>query len=173
MQLVVDNSRAINDIESIDHQLIATIQNGLPISDRPYAAVADQLHISEKEVISRISNLLGKGLIKRFGVVVRHHELGYKENAMIVWDIPDNQVHEIANKMKSHSFITLCYRRARQLPEWKYNLYCMIHGKSRDEVMFLLNEMLDNNNWYDLEYDVLFSKRRFKQRAANYIKNKV
>jgi siroheme decarboxylase len=171
MQLVIDNSKIKNNIDSIDQKLIALIQNGLPLSDRPYAEIADQLELSENEVIARISNLREKGLIKRFGVVVRHHELGYKENAMIVWDIPDDQVHDIANTIKSYSFITLCYRRARQLPEWHYNLYCMIHGKSRDEVMLLLNEMLDNNNWHDFDYDVLFSKRRFKQRAANYIKN--
>ncbi len=169
MQLVVDNSKNKNIIDSIDQRLIASIQNGLPISDRPYAEIANQLELSEKEVIDRISNLRETGFIKRFGVVVRHHELGYKENAMIVWDIPDNLVHSIADKIKSYPFITLCYRRARQLPEWQYNLYCMIHGKSRNEVMLLLNEMLNNNNWHNYTYDVLFSKRRFKQSAANYI----
>lgn len=171
MKLVVDNSEPEIAIDSIDQNLIASIQNGLPICKRPYAKIADQLELSENEVIDRISKLLDRGFIKRFGVVVRHHELGYKENAMIVWDIPDDQVQIIANKMKSYSFVTLCYRRARQLPEWRYNLYCMIHGKSRDEVMNLLNEMLDSNNWHSFEYDILFSKQRFKQRAANYILN--
>lgn len=171
MKLVVDNSKTIKEFDNIDQRLIASIQNGLPISDRPYAEIADQLKLSEEEVINRISDLLDQGLIKRFGVVVRHHELGYKENAMIVWNIPDGQVHNIANKIKSYSFITLCYRRARQLPEWQYNLYCMIHGKSRHEVTRLLDRMIDDHNFHDFEYEVLFSKQRFKQRAANYISN--
>ena len=112
---------------------------------------------------------MDKGLIKRFGVVVRHHELGYQENAMVVWDVPDEQVHEIANQIKPYPFITLCYRRSRQLPEWRYNLYCMIHGKSRINVMQLLEKMVSEHNWHGFPREVLFSKRRFKQRAANYM----
>ena len=171
MQLALDNNitKKISVLDSADQQLIATIQNGLPISDRPYAKIADQLGLSEEEIITRISNLLDKGLIKRFGVVVRHHELGYQDNAMIVWDVPDDHVHEVAHQIKSYSFITLCYRRSRQLPEWRYNLYCMIHGKSRINVMQHLEKMVNEYNWHDYPREVLFSKRRFKQRAANYL----
>lgn len=171
MQLVPENN--ITDNKSVldvaDQQLIAMIQNGLPISDRPYADIAEQLDSSEEEIIARISNLLDRGLIKRFGVVVRHHELGYKENAMIVWDIPEQEVSDVARQIKSNPFITLCYRRARQLPDWRYNLYCMIHGKSRINVMQYLEKMVNEYNWHDYPREVLFSKRRFKQRAANYL----
>ena len=151
-----------------DRELIACIQNGLPITERPYESIADKMGISEEEVFTRISNLKEQGLIKRFGVVVRHHELGYKENAMVVWDIPDQDVHRIGKIIRTYPFITLCYRRTRQLPEWPYNLYCMIHGKSRDNVLQLLQEMIDANQWQDIRREVLFSKRRFKQCAANY-----
>jgi len=159
----------ISVLDDADRQLIVTIQDGLTISERPYVKIAEQLGLSEEEIINRISNLLDKGLIKRFGVVVRHHELGYQENAMIVWNIPDEQVHEVAHQIRSYPFITLCYRRARHLPEWPYNLYCMIHAKSRINVMQHLEEILTEHNWQNYPREVLFSKRRFKQRAANYI----
>ncbi len=171
MQLALNNSitETIAVLEDTDHQLIALIQNGLQISDRPYAKIAEQIGISEKEIIKRITNLLDKGLIKRFGVVVRHHELGYRENAMIVWDVPDDLVYGVAHQIKSYPYITLCYRRTRQLPEWPYNLFCMIHGKSRDKVMHHLEKMVNAHDWHHYPREVLFSKRRFKQCAANYI----
>lgn len=171
MKLALDNNNAreISVLDDADQELIATIQNGLPISDRPYAKIAVQLGLSEEEVITRISILLDKGLIKRFGVVVRHHELGYQENAMIVWDVPDDQVRCVAEQIKAYPFITLCYRRARQLPEWPYNLYCMIHGKSRNKVMHHLEEMINAHDWHCYPHEILFSKQRFKQRAANYL----
>jgi len=171
MQLDVDNC-VVEDTGALDdanRQLIAMIQNGVPVTERPYEKIARQLGVSEDEIVTRIAALLDSGVIKRFGVVVRHHELGYRENAMVVWDVPDNQVHSIARQIKSYSFVTLCYRRARQLPEWPYNLFCMIHGKSRDQVMRYLEEMIDTHNWHDYPRDVLFSKRRFKQSAANYL----
>jgi siroheme decarboxylase len=158
-------------LDNIELQLIAEIQNGLPISNRPYEEISTKLGVSEDEVIDRISNLIDRGLFKRFGVVVHHHEVGYKENAMIVWDVPDEQVHDMGRIIKAYPFITLCYRRTRQLPEWPYNLYCMIHGKSRDNVMLLLQSMIEDHNWQTISKEVLFSKRRFKQRAANYISN--
>jgi siroheme decarboxylase len=156
-------------LDGIEQELIAIIQNGLPISNRPYAEISQQLSLTEDEVINRISDLKERGLFKRFGVVVRHHELGYRENAMIIWNVPDYQVQDIAKRIKSYPFITLCYRRARQLPEWPYNLYCMIHGKSRKNVMLLIQAMIDENHWQNIPQDVLFSKRRFKQTAANYM----
>lgn len=156
-------------LDSIDQELIACIQNGLPITVRPYAEISQRTGMSEEDIIDRIAQLKEKGLIKRFGVVVRHHELGYKENAMIVWNVPDDDVHTIGEKIKRFPFITLCYRRARQLPEWPYNLYCMIHGKSRDNVLQLLQDMIDKNQWQDIPREILFSKRRFKQCAANYL----
>ncbi len=156
-------------LDAVDKALIANIQNGLPITEKPYATIANEIGISEEEVFKRISNLKAQGLIKRFGVVVRHHELGYNENAMVVWDVSDQQVQLIGEKIKAYPFITLCYRRSRQPPEWPYNLYCMIHGKSRDDVMQLLQEMIDQNQWQAIPHEVLFSKRRFKQCAANYV----
>ena len=171
MQLALDNNITgkMSVLDDVDRQLIAMIQNGLPISDRPYAKIAEHIGITEEEIIDRISDLLDRGLIKRFGVVVRHHELGYRENAMIVWDVPDDQVHRVARQIRSYPFITLCYRRARQLPEWPYNLYCMIHGKSHDKVIHHIGNMVNAHNWHNYPREVLFSKRRFKQRGANYI----
>lgn len=170
MDLVNNNIYKINKYNnfsgSLDKQLIALLQDGLPLTDRPYGEIADQLGVSEATVIDRISILIKQGLIKRFGIIVKHHELGYKANAMVVWDIPDSQVHDIARQMKQYSFITLCYRRPRQLPQWPYNLFCMIHGMDRDNVMILLNTMILANSWEHYPHEILFSKRRFKQKGA-------
>ena len=76
-----------------------------------------------------------RGVIKRFGVVVRHRELGYRANAMCVWDVPDapdaGTVDALGEALAREPGVTLCYRRARALPEWPYNLFCMVHGRDR------------------------------------------
>jgi hypothetical protein len=63
----------------------------------------------------------------------------------------------------------LCYRRSRALPGWRYNLFCMIHGKSREAVLELRNALaarLELDRWPNA---VLFSCRRFKQQGARYL----
>lgn len=155
-------------VDEADRQLLAAIQHGLPLSSRPYAEIGACLGLSEQEVISRLQWLKEAGVIRRFGVVVRHHELGYAANAMVVWDVPDEQVTELGHCLAGFDFITLCYRRPRHLPQWRYNLYCMIHGKSREEVLTHLEWMVNHCGLQSLPHDVLFSRRRFKQRGAVY-----
>jgi DNA-binding Lrp family transcriptional regulator len=155
-------------VDDTDRRLLAAIQGGLPLVPRPYAAVAAGLGLAEGEVIARLARLQQSGVIRRFGVVVRHHELGYAANAMVVWDVPEEQVRELGRCLAGFDFITLCYRRPRRLPQWRYNLYCMIHGRDREEVRAHLEWMVNHCGLQSLPHAVLFSRRRFKQRGAVY-----
>lgn len=151
-----------------DQQLIEIIQEGMPLVARPYAAIGQQIGLSESEVIHRIQQLKATGKIKRFGIVVRHRKLGYRANAMVVWDIPDEQVAEMGQRFSQFNFVTLCYRRPRHLPDWRYNLFCMIHGHDRATVLTKLQYMIDTCGLEDIPHHILFSRRCFKQRGANY-----
>ncbi len=88
----------------------------------PFATIGAQLGMSEDEVLHRITQFQEAGIIKRLGVVVRHRELGYRANAMVVWDIPDDEVAEVGRCLSNFEFVTLCYRRPRRPPQWSYNL---------------------------------------------------
>jgi len=156
------------ELDETDQALITMIQTGLPLTPTPYADVAQKLQLSEEDVIQRIQRLNESDVVKRFGVVVRHHELGYKANAMTVWNIPDEIVSELGSCMGQFDFVTLCYRRPRRLPDWPYNLFTMIHGKDRDDVLANIELLAKRCNLDDTEHKVLFSTRRFKQRGAIY-----
>ena len=151
--------------------LIGAIQNGLPLVPRPFAEIGADIGLTGNEVIAGLSSLLEQGVIKRMGVVVRHFELGYRANAMVVWDIPDNQVGELGQRIGSFDFVTLCYRRPRLLPAWRYNLFTMIHGRYREEVLGLVAQLKEQCGLENVEHEVLFSCRRFKQCGAQYFAN--
>jgi DNA-binding Lrp family transcriptional regulator len=151
-----------------DQQLLAAIQCGLPITARPYAALSERLGISEDEVLERLANLKRQGLIKRLGVIVNHRQLGYRANAMVVWDIPDDAVKDIGARIGAFAFVNLCYRRPRHGTQWPYNLYCMIHGKSRETVLAQLQQLTEACELSAYARQILFSRRCFKQRGALY-----
>ncbi len=156
------------EIDPTDLALMRAIENGLPLVKRPYAEVGATLGLSESEAIQRIANLQQQQLIKRFGVVVRHRELGYKANAMVVWDIPDDQVSSCGHCLGQFSHVTLCYQRPRYLPDWPYNLFTMIHGRNREEVLGNVETIAHECGLHDAPREVLFSGKRFKQRGARY-----
>jgi len=153
-----------------DRELIAAIQDGLPLEKYPYAVIARQVGLSEARVIERIGQLCECGVIRRFGLVLSHRDLGYKANAMVVWDIPDGAVGEIGEKLAALDFVTLCYRRPRRLPDWPFNLFCMIHGRDRVTVEALAEEAAAAAGAADCPRGILFSTRQFKQRGARYAK---
>jgi len=155
-------------VDEADRRLLAAIAKGLPLAPRPFAEVGSRVGLSEREVIVRLERLKQSGVVRRFGVVVRHHEVGYGANAMVVWDAPDDQAPALGRCLAGFDFITLCYRRPRCLPAWRYNLYCMIHGKTREEVLSNLEWMVNRCGLQNLPYAVLFSRRRFKQCGALY-----
>ena len=106
------------------------------------------------------------GVISRFGVIVRHHELGYTANAMVAFDIPDALVTQAGNRIAAQPGITLCARRARSRPQWPYNVYCMIHGRSEENVVARIESLRDQCALADWPFAILFSTQRFKQQAA-------
>jgi DNA-binding Lrp family transcriptional regulator len=151
-----------------DLSLIGAIQSGLPLSPRPYAELAGRLGLDEAAVIERLRHLQDSGVIKRMGLVVRHHELGYGANAMVVWDVPNAEVAELGRCLSRFEFVTLCYRRPRQGKAWPYNLFCMIHGRDRGEVRAKVRQIVQCCGLEDIPHTLLFSVRRFKQRGAHY-----
>ncbi|MCP5368433.1 MAG: Lrp/AsnC family transcriptional regulator [Hyphomicrobiales bacterium] len=151
-----------------DRRLAAAIEDGLPLVERPYAEIGARAGLSEDEVIAGLARLRDLGVIKRFGVVVRHHELGYRANAMVVWDVPDDRVADLGNCFGKFDFVTLCYRRPRRLPDWPYNLFCMVHGRARETVLEQVEFLARSCGVTDLRHEVLFSGTRFKQRGARY-----
>jgi len=155
-------------IDDADRRLLAALEDGLPLVPQPYATVAQGLGLSEADVLARLHRLRSEGIISRFGLVVRHHELGYRANAMAVWNVPDGQVDDIGRRLSGYDFVTLCYRRPRRLPLWPYNLFCMVHGRDRDTVREQIARLNTEQHLDTHPHDVLFSRRRFKQRGARY-----
>jgi len=155
-------------LSDADLALIGAIQGGLPLVPRPFAQLAAQTGESEQAVIGRLQSLVDRGVIKRMGAVVRHRELGYGANAMVVWDVPDEQVGELGRCLSRFEFITLCYRRPRHGADWPYNLFCMIHGRDREEVEGKVRQLVQCCRLESIPHAILFSRRRFKQRGAHY-----
>jgi DNA-binding Lrp family transcriptional regulator len=151
-----------------DRKLVAAIQDGLPLVSHPYAALAETLGTTEADIIERLQRLQDEGMIKRMGVVVKHRSLGYHANAMVVWNIPDDAIERVGRLLAAQECVTLCYQRPRRLPDWPYNLFCMIHGREREAVLRRLEQIIAADGLGDMPHEVLFSLRSFKQRGARY-----
>lgn len=158
-------------LDNVQSAIVAELQSGIKLERQPFASLSATVNLTEDAVIQQVSDWQNDGVIKRFGVVVRHHELGYRENAMVVWDVPDKQVSAFGKLAAQQENVTLCYRRPRQLPDWPFNLFCMVHGTDRQIVMAQIETLAKNTGLEAFQTQVLFSCRRFKQGGARYVAN--
>jgi DNA-binding Lrp family transcriptional regulator len=121
-------------LDDFDRALIAATQSGLPLVPRPYDAVGERLGVSGLQVRERLAQMLESGLVRRIGAVPNHYRLGFTANGMSVWDVDDTQVDIFGERIGQLPGVSHCYRRPRRLPDWPYNLFAMLHGRSRAEV---------------------------------------
>jgi DNA-binding Lrp family transcriptional regulator len=157
-------------VPAVDDLALATLlEGGLPLVERPFDAWAETLGRSREALLATLQRWLRQGTLRRFGVIVRHHESGFAHNAMTVFDVPDGSVDACGEALAGQTGVTLAYRRER-VEGWPYNLYCMMHGRDREAVHSALHEAIEASGLGLAPRAVLFSRRRFKQRGSAHFR---
>jgi len=151
------------ELGETDLRIIQATQAGLPLVPEPYEAVAAQLGLTAAEVMARLRDMEASGIIRRIGVVPNHYALGYKANGMTVWDVDDALVDELGERVGRLDFVSHCYRRPRRLPQWPYNLFAMVHGHDRHEVIAYAAEIGRILGKDCHHHDILYSSRILKK----------
>jgi len=144
-------------LDTLDRQIIVATQSGLPRVARPYHAIAAQLGVAAEVVMQRLQHMLETGMIRRIGAVPNHYALGYRANGMSVWDVPDDRMRELGEKIGALDAVSHCYHRPRHLPVWPYNLFAMVHGRDREEVEAKVRTIADLLGPADRGHTVLYS----------------
>ena len=150
-------------IDEIDRQIIQATQAGLPLVSEPYQAVAEQLGISAQTVMLHLAEMQQSGVIRRIAAVPNHYKLGYRYNGMTVWDVADEHVDALGRKVASLPFVSHCYQRPRHLPDWPYNLFAMVHGKTEQDAEQQVAIIADLLGDAARRHDVLYSTKILKK----------
>lgn len=149
--------------DAADRAIIVATQGGLPLVPRPYHTVAEVVGLPVAEVMARLKAMLAAGVIRRIGAVPNHYAIGWTANGMTVWDVADERIDELGRQVGTLDCVTHCYRRPRALPAWPYNLFAMVHGSSRDEVLAKAEDIRRLLGDACRGSDVLFSTRILKK----------
>ncbi|MDT3436291.1 Lrp/AsnC family transcriptional regulator [Haloarcula sp. 1CSR25-25] len=147
--------------------LVLAIQDGLPVTATPYADVADDIDADVDWVLETIQRFNVEGKVRRVGVIPNHYALGYSENGMTVWDVPDEVIDEVGPAIAEFDFVTHCYERPRHDGVWPYNFFAMTHGRSEAESQERIQQVRDRmaEHWdvSEDDWDTLFSTRILKK----------
>ena len=158
-----ESTVADGGIDKVDRQIILKTQAGLPLVEQPYDALAAELGLDVDEVIARIRAMQARGVIRRIAAVPNHYALGYRANGMSVWNVPDEHVRAIGRQVGALDYVSHCYLRPRHLPLWPYNLFAMVHGKTREQVVAEVEAIAALLGEHCRGHEVLYSTRILKK----------
>ena len=156
-------------LDAVDRALVRATQAGLPLTPRPYHAVAEQLSLSADEVMARLRALQASGAIRRIAAVPNHYALGYRANGMSVWDVADERIPELGPRIGALDCVSHCYQRPRHRPDWPYNLFAMVHGRDRAAVEAGVARIAELLGPDDRGHEILYSTRILKKTGLRLI----
>ncbi|HWQ28257.1 MAG TPA: hypothetical protein VNN12_04460 [Dehalococcoidia bacterium] len=149
-----------------ERRVLLAIQDGLPLTPAPYADVARALGMTEERVLELVRSMLAEGKIKRIGLVPNHYALGITANGMSVWDVPEERIREVGEKLAARPEVSHCYHRPRYEGVWPYSVFAMVHGRTREEVVATVERIARELGIEDIPRDILFSTRLLKKRGT-------
>jgi len=152
-------------LSKLDKKIISLISQDIPLVKEPFKNLSLELGMEQRDVLARIKSYKKNGFMRKFSASLNHKKIGFRHNAMVVWNIPDKLVKKAGNLMASFAQVSHCYQR-KKAPDWNYNLYSMIHGKTKQECFSVIRDISKKTSCKD--YRVLFSSYEYKKSAAKY-----
>jgi DNA-binding Lrp family transcriptional regulator len=152
-------------LTELERKIVASLQEDLEISARPYLKIARQLEVSEETLLAALQSLCDRGIIRRYGATLRHQKTGFTANAMAAWRVDEDRIDEVGTKMASFQEVSHCYRR-NPTDRWPYNLYTMIHASDEDACRRTAQKMSEATSTD--HYTLLFSRKELKKTSMVY-----
>lgn len=148
-----------------DAAIIRALQDDFPLCEEPYKILAERAGVTQDAFLSRVQELIAENKIRKMGAVLRHREVGFIFNALCAWDVPPDRLDVVAEIFSAHPAVSHCYDR-NTAPNWNYNLYTMIHARSRDECDQIIADLARRAGIQNRQ--VLYSKKEWKKTGMRY-----
>ena len=161
-------SREARALTEHDKMLIRAVQDDMPLVLEPFAAMAEAAGVSENELFGWLAEMQAMGYLRRVAGILRHQKAGFTDNGMVTWKSPEGVVDEAGRIAASYPQVSHCYRRP-VYEDWPYNLFSMIHARSRENCEEIAQEMARELAPLGItEYAILYSTKEFKKDRVRY-----
>ena len=152
-------------LTELEKKIIASIQEDMAVTERPYLNIAQDLGISEDELLAKLKDLCQRGVIRRFGATLRHQRTGFTANAMVAWKVDEDRIEAVGQKLAAFQQVSHCYHR-NPSRDWPYNLYTMVHAADEQACHETARKMARATAVK--EYALLFSREELKKTSMVY-----
>jgi DNA-binding Lrp family transcriptional regulator len=143
-----------------DVAVIRALQGDMPVIEEPYAPAADELGMSQAQLLEHLRGMQERKLLRRVAAILYHRRAGFSANGMGVWKVPEERVMELGPRMAAFRGISHCYQRPTYA-DWPYSIFTMSHGRSKEECDAILDSIAEHTGI--VERATLYSSTEFKK----------
>jgi len=151
-------------LDTTDLKILKALSGNINISESPFLSLAQDLGLTEDEVIDRLRGLQESGALKRIAPILYHHKTQYKFNALTIWSVEESRVGDIADCLMSFKHVSHVYERA-SCEAWSYNLYGMAHGTCEEDIDKIVESVKDKVG--DLPHKIVYTVKEWKKTSPD------
>ncbi|MBT8357597.1 MAG: Lrp/AsnC family transcriptional regulator [Desulfobacterales bacterium] len=115
-------------IDEINRAILNSIQSDFPLTPRPYQSIAEDLGLTEDDVLSRLTQLKKEGIIRRIGGNFVPEKLGFV-STLCAAKVPENKIDSFAEIVNQFQGVTHNYQRDNE-----FNIWFTFIAPSMDEI---------------------------------------
>jgi len=131
-------------MDDTDRAILNRIQSDFPIEPRPYKALADELSMTEEELLKRLRRLKEEGIIRRIGGNFVPEKLGFV-STLCAASVPKEKIPSFTEIVNRYPGVTHNYRR-----ENRYNIWFTFIAPSRDHIKRHLEAISEESGIADI-----------------------
>jgi len=162
----IREAEPLASLTDFERDTVRVLQGHMPLVSRPFEDAATKLGVTTEELLSVTRDLDQRGVLRRFSAVLKHRNAGFTANGMACWVVPEGRIAEAGAAAATFSSVSHCYQRPAYPPRWPYNLFTMVHGRTRDQVEDIVERI--HQEIGPVEHTILYSQREFKKERVQY-----
>jgi DNA-binding Lrp family transcriptional regulator len=144
---------------------VRLLQRELPLQPRPFDVLAKQTATSGDALLAAARLLHERGQMKRLSAAIHPRKPGFMATTMGVWVVPEERIDEVAATLSQSRAVSHCYLRP-VYPDWPYNVFTTVHGRSVDECESIVNDLAIDTGIEQKQ--TLFPTAEFKKTRLQY-----
>ena len=158
-----DSEIRVTDFEKL---CIRELQKDIEITPEPFKTMSENLNITQEKLMGIAKDFIIEKKMRRFACVLYHQKAGFSYNIMGIWKSKPEDAEKNGQLMSSVKEVSHCYLRPVYPGRWEYNIFTMVHAKSKEEAYGVMDKISSLTGISDR--DALESTKEFKKVRVKY-----
>lgn len=124
--------------DKTDIAILNALQEDIPLVARPYLTIAENVGISEREILERMKRLMDCGILRGISPVIESSKAGFNAATLIAIHVPPARIREVADIISGYPEVSHNFQR-----DHHYQIWFTLSGRDPAHLGHLISEIME------------------------------